>query len=398
MGITTRQFGPYAKGSRLTTAEMDENFNYLNSWDKSMEGGHVTYVPLTKDGKTQTEILNEAFDAASAGDTLILASGTYTVSSTIIIDKSITVLGQAMDATTITSSVNLSDTLDITASNVTLANITINNTGHDSTAVFIHPTNSGDPNLTGVTIENITINSLVADGANLGILANNSNVDIHDCQITVTTVNTSSAGISLYIDPNATADIRCFMSGNTIQVYGATSVVPPAVFGNEGIRIFCSLNTVYTLNVDMYNVDSRATTVGASADYGIRVTSATGAGVAYKAIVNSYNCVFGGTTKDVRVFGTGVGTTNTLNLHGCTLLNGTPQGIGGASGAPGVAVNNSGIIAAKGIQVADNAATASAFNVGTMRYRVSGNNSYCEMVMQTAASTYEWTIVKTNAW
>jgi len=29
MGITTREFGPYAKGSRLTTAEMDENFNYL---------------------------------------------------------------------------------------------------------------------------------------------------------------------------------------------------------------------------------------------------------------------------------------------------------------------------------------------------------------------------------
>jgi hypothetical protein len=31
MGITTREFGPNAKGSRLTTAEMDENFNYLNS-------------------------------------------------------------------------------------------------------------------------------------------------------------------------------------------------------------------------------------------------------------------------------------------------------------------------------------------------------------------------------
>ena len=30
MGITTRSFGPNAKGSRLTTEEMDENFNYLN--------------------------------------------------------------------------------------------------------------------------------------------------------------------------------------------------------------------------------------------------------------------------------------------------------------------------------------------------------------------------------
>ena len=32
MGITTRQFGPYAKGSKLTTAEMDENFNYLDDY------------------------------------------------------------------------------------------------------------------------------------------------------------------------------------------------------------------------------------------------------------------------------------------------------------------------------------------------------------------------------
>ena len=32
MGITTRQFGPNAKGSKLTTAEMDENFNYLNDY------------------------------------------------------------------------------------------------------------------------------------------------------------------------------------------------------------------------------------------------------------------------------------------------------------------------------------------------------------------------------
>ena len=361
-------------------------------------GGNVTYVPLTAAGKTQTEILNEAIDNSNDGDTLILASGTYTVSSTITIHKSVNIVGQSMDATVITSGVASSDTLDVTSSSVSISNITINNTGHDSTAIFIHPAIATDPNLTNITIENITINSLVADGANLGILANNSNVDIHDCQITVTTVNTSSAGISLYIDSNATADIRCYMSGNIIQVYGATSVVPPAVFGNEGIRIFCSLNTVYTLNVDMYNVDSRATTVGASADYGIRVTSATGTGVVYKATVNAYNCVFGGTTKDVRVFGTGAGTTNILNLHGCTLLNGTPQGIGGANGLPGVAVNNLGIIAAKGIQVAENVATASAFNLGTLRYRLSGTTSYCEMSMQIGTSSYAWVIIYSNTW
>ena len=37
MGITTRQYGPYAKGSRLTVAEMDENFNYLDTGPKSSD-------------------------------------------------------------------------------------------------------------------------------------------------------------------------------------------------------------------------------------------------------------------------------------------------------------------------------------------------------------------------
>ena len=31
MGITTREFGPNAKGSKLTIAELDENFNYLDN-------------------------------------------------------------------------------------------------------------------------------------------------------------------------------------------------------------------------------------------------------------------------------------------------------------------------------------------------------------------------------
>ena len=397
--------------SKLSILEMDNNLLYLDSWDKTHTGGNVTYVPLTKDGKTQTEILNEAIADASEGDTLILASGTYTVVASdwdgdadieaIVINKGINLVGQGMQATVITCGSTQSDTLEITASNVTVSNMTINNTGHDTTAIWIYPEDSVD-SLSSIVIENIRINSYVADGANLGILATNASVDIHDCEITVATVNTSAAGISLYIDPNATDDMNCVLTNNTIIVSGtASAVVSPRVFGNEGIRIFCSLSTTRSLNVNMYNVDSRATTVASAADYGIRVTSATIAGhatEAFKATVNAYNCLFSGTTKDVRVYGLSSISTNVLNLYGCTLENGTPQGVGGATGLPDGAVNNLGIIAAKGIQVADNAASASAFNLGTLRYRQSGTASYCEMSMQTGASSYSWVVVKSNAW
>jgi len=50
------------------------------------------------------------------------------------------------------------------------------------------------------------------------------------------------------------------------------------------------------------------------------------------------------------------------------------------------------------VKVSNDATAASANNVGAIRYRTSGNNSYCEMVMQTAASSYSWVIIKQNSW
>jgi hypothetical protein len=51
-----------------------------------------------------------------------------------------------------------------------------------------------------------------------------------------------------------------------------------------------------------------------------------------------------------------------------------------------------------GIQVGNNTDTASSSNVGRIRYRTSGNNSYFEMCMQTSASTYDWKIIYQNNW
>jgi hypothetical protein len=50
------------------------------------------------------------------------------------------------------------------------------------------------------------------------------------------------------------------------------------------------------------------------------------------------------------------------------------------------------------IQFPDNSVTPSAANAGSMRYRVSGNNSYVDMVMQTGATTYTWVNIVQNNW
>jgi len=49
-------------------------------------------------------------------------------------------------------------------------------------------------------------------------------------------------------------------------------------------------------------------------------------------------------------------------------------------------------------RVGDDVAAASAANVGAIRYRLNGNNSYAEMVMQTGAATYAWTTIVQHTW
>jgi hypothetical protein len=50
------------------------------------------------------------------------------------------------------------------------------------------------------------------------------------------------------------------------------------------------------------------------------------------------------------------------------------------------------------IRVQDDTAGASSTNVGALRYRKTGNNSYVEMCMQTAATTYAWTVIVEQNW
>ena len=50
------------------------------------------------------------------------------------------------------------------------------------------------------------------------------------------------------------------------------------------------------------------------------------------------------------------------------------------------------------VQVGDNTAVASATNVGAIRYRVSGNNSYAEICMQNGASSYIWETLTVHSW
>lgn len=76
-------------------------------------GANVTFIKCTD--SIQTKVT-----AATAGDTIILGSCTYSVSSTITVDKALTILGQGPESTIIDSgSTDLAPIFQMTADNVT---------------------------------------------------------------------------------------------------------------------------------------------------------------------------------------------------------------------------------------------------------------------------------------
>lgn len=82
MGITTRQYGPNAKGSRLTTAEMDENFNYLEELANSAILYSGTFFDTTTQnngGATTANIV--AINSTQVANGMSLANNTITIAN-----------------------------------------------------------------------------------------------------------------------------------------------------------------------------------------------------------------------------------------------------------------------------------------------------------------------------
>jgi hypothetical protein len=121
-------------------------------------------------------------------------------------------------------------------------------------------------------------------------------------------------------------------------------------------------------------------------------------GIGAELILNSINAKFrvfnnnvvvgfgSDTVSDVFIF-TGGGGNNRIHI----LANTGNVGIGTTTPTTKLDVRGS-------ARVADDVTAASASNVGAIRYRVSGTNSYAEMCMQTGATTYAWKILVEQNW
>jgi hypothetical protein len=268
-------------------------------------GGNVTYVPLN--GDIQTYVT-----AATAGDTLVLASGVYTITSTITINKELNIRGQgrsgfvttpitASHGTLISSSTAAVTAFSITNDNVRIANLSINLTGAGSTGI------STSTDLAGIVFDNLDL-IINSTGANLAFSIHGSDTVMRDSTFYITSSDSTAAGV--YFFNNATTNISALLD--------AFNVTGTAVGANGYAYAFACVNgnNANTLTLNLSNSVARA--LGGSAlDVAVASTSVT----TNNSTVNCYMCNLDGAVYDAYQTGT-----NELNLGGSVIENGTILG------------------------------------------------------------------------
>ncbi|MEO0600642.1 MAG: hypothetical protein AAF211_04345 [Myxococcota bacterium] len=110
--------------------------------------------------------LAQAVENASPGDVLELAAGDYIVGDTIPIDKALTIVSVDKDPSVVTIDMgyNGGNLFDITASDVTIAHVTLKNTGRDAVTVTARTENLTGFRLHDIVVEDPGANAVVIQG------------------------------------------------------------------------------------------------------------------------------------------------------------------------------------------------------------------------------------------
>lgn len=273
--------------------------------DLNLSGCNIIFVPLT--GDIQTYV-----DAADAGATLILASGEYTITDTINIDKQLNIIGQGnagfattpvtpSHGTLISSSTANMVAFHIGSDNVRISHLSINMTGAASLGV------STVTDLTGLVLNNIDV-LITATGLVKGFDFYGSNVVMRDLTFYITSSDGSAAGVLFYNNSSTGQDAICDCFNVTGTVVGAS--------GYAYAMACYNINDANTLTMNLSNSVCKAL-AGTAADVAVISYSTTTS----NATVNAYMCTFEGENFDAFQ-----NNSNALNLGGSVLVNGTVSG------------------------------------------------------------------------
>lgn len=271
-------------------------------------GGNVTYVPLT--GSIATYITN-----ATAGDTLILAAGTYTITADItILSKNITIRGQGIGKTTISCSTASVNAFAITGCTANISDLSVVMTGtQDRIATCVGV--AGYLYLTRVSGK-VTDSTKTSYAGRMGLwigASSSGGATIRDCDISYIMPSGDDAdAYALYIN-GSSQTVNCWNSTFTITISGVSAASVYGVFAFYGAGAPANF-------LNMYNCVVTATNAGAGTAQAVGVNSAN-------TSVKCYGCILSGDDADVQQASSG-----TITLYNTVLMNNTTSGTIGYGG------------------------------------------------------------------
>ena len=254
--------------------------------------GYVWYVPLSGDIATY-------ITAASAGDTLVLAAGTYTITSGLTVNKKLHIMGQGEGITTITCAIDLVSGA--------MLNFTTTDGSYisDMTISYSAANITGNSSLTSWSVNGLISNVQFIDTSTgtsarfpAGVyMASAKQVDIENC----TYAGSGSVAWHGFVNNNtASATVN-------VRNCNGTSSGGSSVFGNALLYVGASGAITNAYNCSFLSATNQIS------------------GILYNngGAINSYNCILNGsgaTAFDVK------NASGTLTLYDTTLVNNTTSG------------------------------------------------------------------------
>ncbi len=319
--------------------------NFVSATSTYIKPSATTIVPLG------AGTIQAAIAAATAGDTLILSSGTYTITAAINVDRWLNIVGQGNAGLMSTTETDVHGTLiycatdgvtmfNITSSNVRLAHMSILHAGATASKIV-----ATAENLDGLVFTNVdAIMSTTAGAATAGaktafdILG--STALFRDVVMRVRSTNSTAYGI--YAHNTSSTSAARIVDVHTSYAYtdgGLTRSTPFWVYNN---------NNVLTMTMNLYN-STAVTTEATANDDAAAATSTT----SNAAVLNVYSSTLDG--KDTDLYRDG---TNAVTVYGGILVNNAYTS--GITFGGTIAANlfTGTITAANTVTVADDYATA----------------------------------------
>lgn len=297
--------GPTVLTGDVITAATGVSTTYLERW----ADGNVWFIDEGDD-------IEAAIAAADDGDTIILASGEYTLTNTCTISKEINLVGQGVGGaqgdtgvlrphgTTIFCHKDSISFFSLEHSSIRIANLRIVGDGDTIVGIKVPAT----PVVSGIYIENVQI-ALTGTTDCRGIQFSNCSADIIGCRFNITSTG-SAIGVYHAKDGSNTSSVSVRIRDSYAIATGATTYA-------YGLLVNAS-STTNTLTVNCYGSQFVAAT-GTASDLGVILIS-TGTALAR---VNAYHCMFSGADYDVD---NSDDSGNVVTLYDCVLVNGTRNG------------------------------------------------------------------------